>query len=306
MIGTLPDLLRNNPWPARLVTVAALLLAAGAAARLGWSLLSGPPASAPAMPVLFNPGPATAAPRAPISGFHLFGVMGAGPGSPVPNAPETQLNLALLGVIGGRTPQDGIAIIADLSGRQDKFAVGQTVGESGAVLEEVHTDRVILRFNGRQETLKRFKPAAPRAPPGTALIGSAPPAPVAMPPAPIINPQPADPSGFVGQVAIPAQFEMIRQQALADPAALLSQVQVVPVLEGGQLRGVRLGYSGDPALLAAAGLQPDDVIVSVNGMRIDSIERGMQVVETLRNAPSISVTVRRGGAEIPLPPLNLR
>ena len=104
----------------------------------------------------------------------------------------------------------------------------------------------------------------------------------------------------------PAQFDLIRQQALADPAALLSQVQVVPVLEGGQLRGVRLGYSGDPALLAAAGLQPDDVIVAVNGMRIDSIERGMQVVETLRNAPSIAVTVRRGGAEIPLAPINLR
>ena len=78
----------------------------------------------------------------------------------------------------GVHPTDGIAIIADLSGRQDKYLVGQTVGESGAVLEEVHSDRVILRFNGRQETLKRFKPAPMRAPPGTALIAGSPPAPI--------------------------------------------------------------------------------------------------------------------------------
>lgn len=298
--------LRSSPWPARGATLAALLLAAAAFARLGWSVLAGNPAPLTSMPTLFNPGPPLAPPRAPISGYHLFGVVGSGSTASVPNAPETQLNLALLGVIGGRTPQDGIAIIADLAGRQDKYLVGQTVGESGAVLEEVHSDRVILRFNGRQETLKRFKPAPVRTAPGSPMMSTS--AATMAPPAPIIqSPPPADPSGgFVGQVAIPAQFEMIRQQALADPAALLSQVQVVPVLEGGQLRGVRLGYSGDPALLAAAGLQPDDVIVSVNGMRIDSIERGMQVVETLRNAPSISVTVRRGGAELPLPPINLR
>ena len=86
---------------------------------------------------------------------------------------------------------------------------------------------------------------------------------------------------------------------------MLSQVQVVPVLENGQLRGVRLSYSGDPALMNAAGMQSSDVVVAVNGTRIDSIERGMQVVETLKTAGSVSITVLRNGVEIPLPPISL-
>lgn len=305
MIERLLDWLRNNPWPARLALLSAVVLLAGGLARLGWSLLSSGRPEPVSMPIFVTPGLVTTPPPTPLSGYHLFGQIGTS-GSGVPNAPETQLNLTLLGIVGGRTPTDGLAVIADVNGRQDKYAVGQTVGESGAVLEEVHSDRVILRFNGRQETLMRFKPSPNRAAPGTQLISSnsAPP-----PPMPIVaeSVPPSDPSGgFVGQTSGAAQFELIRQQALADPAALLSQVQVVPVLESGQLRGVRLSYNGDPALLAQAGLLADDVIVAVNGMRIDSIERGMQVVETLRSASSISVTVRRGGGELQLPAIQLR
>jgi general secretion pathway protein C len=301
--------LRHSAWPPRLLLLAALLLLASTLTQLGWGLLAKPSISISTTPLggTLLAMPTVVIPRQPPSSFHLLGSIGAS-ASGVPTAPETQLNLNLVGVIGGKTPEDGLAIIADINGRQDRYAVGQTVGQSGAVLEAVYSDRVLLRFNGRQETLRRFKPSAPTAAPGTPTLGSNP-----LPPAPVFSASSpgsiptSDPSnGFIGQTSMGgAQFEAMRQQALSDPAALMSQVQVVPVLENGQLRGVRLSYSGDPAVLNAAGMQSSDVVVAVNGTRIDSIERGMQVVETLKTAGSVSITVLRNGVEVPLPPISL-
>lgn len=301
--------LRHSAWPARLLLLAALVMLATTLTRLGWGLLARPSISLSTSPgQTLMAMPTTVVPRPSPSSFHLFGTIGAAT-TGAPMAPETQLNLNLVGVIGGKSPEDGLAIIADINGRQDRYAVGQTVGQSGAVLEAVYSDRVLLRFNGRQETLKRFRPVAPTASPGTPTLSSA--TPSSAPPAPVFNNTPAvpaiDPSGgFVGQTSMGgAQFEIVRQQAMSDPSALLSQVQVVPVLESGQLRGVRLSYSGDPALLNAAGMQSSDVVVAVNGMRIDSIERGMQVVETLKTASSVAIIVLRNGVEVPLPPISL-
>lgn len=309
MSEALVQRLRDSIWLPRALLLGALLWLALTLASLVWGLLSRPTLNVhteAAGAVLAMP--TASVPRPPLSQFHLFGVLG-GNAAGAPAAPETQLNLSLVGVIGGKSPEDGLAVIADVNGRQDRYAVGQSVGQSGAVLEAVYSDRVLLRFNGRQEVLKRFRPTANTAAPGTPTLTTAMPA----PPAPMVSVATpggiptSDPSnGFVGTTAMGgAQFELVRQEALRNPTALLSQVQVVPVLDGGQLRGVRLNFAGDPALLVAAGLQSDDVVVAVNGVRIDSIERGMQVVETLKTAASVGVTVLRNGVEIPLPPVRL-
>ena len=75
----------------------------------------------------------------------------------------------------------------------------------------------------------------------------------------------------------------------------MKRVQVVPVLDGGKLSGVRLSAGTDVGLLNQIGLESGDVVTSVNGTPVDSIERGQQIMSTLGNASSVRVTVLRQG-----------
>ena len=68
------------------------------------------------------------------------------------NAPDTQMNLILKGVLAGGA-KIAFAIIAQgQGGAEDFYGIGDQV--SGAILREVHADRVILERNGRFETLR--------------------------------------------------------------------------------------------------------------------------------------------------------
>jgi general secretion pathway protein C len=91
-----------------------------------------------------------------IVGAHLFGT---GAGHPVTgdasNAPDTRLPLALSGIIAGKNPKDGLAIIGPQGQPTRLYAVGATVANAGSAhLYRVFADRVVLESDGRLETLR--------------------------------------------------------------------------------------------------------------------------------------------------------
>lgn len=237
----------------------------------------------------------------PIAGFRLFGQLGV----PielggVPDAPETQLKLRLTGIAAGLTPQQGYALIADERGEEQRYRPGQEV--AGAILDAVYADRVTLRVAGRLETLRLARNEAtvarldkvPAASTGATATAS---------------PSATDPSGgfVVGTAGMQsAAIAAVRDQALTHPAAFAAAVSVVPVTANGRLLGVRLSAPQHADLLLAAGLLPDDLVTQVNGVRIDSIEQGLRILDTLRSADQVTVTVRRGEAEVLLPPIRLK
>ncbi len=295
----------------------ALAVLAGAwltwsAVQLAWRILAPtelplPPASSGAMNT-----PLTQAPLAvSVASFHLYGTPGGVVSEAAPNAPDTGLALKLIGTIAGRDPLLGVALIADEAGQQGYYEPGKMV--AGARVEAVYTDRVLLSVGGRQEVLRMERPAG--LPPLTA-------------PAPAVATNPAVhiPSmdspevraaialgqnagiGAIGPVAAQGiDLSSIRQSIVENPAELLSKVSVVPVAgANGSLEGVRISAPGYEGLLQQAGLRGDDLVVAVNGLRIDSVERGVQIAGVIRNADSITVTVRREGREQTLAPLRLR
>ena len=69
----------------------------------------------------------------------------------------------------------------------------------------------------------------------------------------------------------------------------------MPVLENGRFIGVRLAGARDVPVIAQLGLQPDDVVTSVNGIALDSPERAQEVARSLAGASAVKVTVRRNG-----------
>lgn len=223
-----------------------------------------------------------------VSRFHFFGVTPPRPGSGAPGAPASTTGLILRGTLADRDPNVGVAVLDGAGDGERAFRVGDEV-LGGVKLVAVYADRVVLSRGGAEETLRLTRDTNPD--PGN-----------------IVRPTPATVKGGAtkaavqpgGNVAAPAAAPTELQRTVArlrdNPAELMQRVQVVPVLDNGKLSGVRVSASGaDAALLTQAGLQPGDVVTAVNGQRVDSVERGQQIVAGLSGANSVRVTVLRGG-----------
>lgn len=162
----------------------------------------------------------------------------------------------------------GSAIIGLADGRQVSVAVGETI-EPGLVLRSVGPDHVVL---ARGESLSRLIFA-------DVPVGAAPPPP--PPPTPqSVTPTPA---------AAPA--------AAVDPARLIAEASLRPRMQGLRVNGFTVSSSGDGAALRAAGLQPGDVILAVNGQALDRPDRIAALRGQLAGATSAEIRFERDGAE---------
>ncbi|MBN8483119.1 MAG: PDZ domain-containing protein, partial [Xanthomonadales bacterium] len=85
------------------------------------------------------------------------------------------------------------------------------------------------------------------------------------------------------------------QVAGGNAADLARRVQVTPVLDNGRVAGLRVSTAGDAALMARLGLRPSDIVTAVNGIPVDSVARGQQILESLGSATEVRVTVTRDG-----------
>lgn len=228
-----------------------------------------------------------AAPAPSVARWHLFGQSPRQGGSGA--APSTTLSLILRGTLAERDPAGGLALIADAGNGERTFRVGEEVAP-GARLAGVYPDRIVLRRDGGGEetlTLPRDRNLAP---------------------AEIVRPAPARVTSATSPTATPTSAAIKAptdwQQTVArlrqNPAELARRVQVVPVLEGGKLAGVRLSAGADAALLNQLGLRPGDLVTAVNGTPVDSLARGQEIMASLGSARAVRVTVQRDGQPVDL------
>lgn len=241
--------------------------------------------------------PAPVAPAESLARWHLFGNP-----APLPDprgvagsAPDTTLQLTLRGIFSQSDPQAGRAIIVDANGREASYAVGAEI-PGGATLHSVHQDRVTLSRGGALETLRLPRPED-RAPGTPATAAASAPQPRGTP-APANQQAQQAPAPFAtAPVVLPNTIDWNAATAKlgVDTEQLARQVQVLPVIENGSFVGVRLSGGQSNVALAKLGLKPDDVVTQVNGIPLDNISRAQAVADSLANASSIAVTVRRGG-----------
>jgi len=194
-----------------------------------------------------------------LAGFDPFFRLSAG--GPVV---VTSLNLRLHGVREDRATGRGSAIIALPDGRQMSFAVGEEI-MPGVILTAVGFDNVTISRSGTAEQifLDQSEPAA------VAGGSSTTPVPPGAP-----------------QVVTP-------QMAPAAGAAINFQ----PRIAGSGINGVIVSPGADGGqALRAAGLLPGDVIVSVNGQRITSLDQARSMV----TGGEVNVMVDRGGRAVAL------
>ena len=238
-------------------------------------------------------GSAGPAPAQSIAKWHLFGntpeVAGSGPG-----APATTLGMILRGTLADRDPAAGIAVISDGERGERAYRAGEALG-GGVKLARVYPDHVVLLHEGVEETLtltrdRNFAPGdivrAPTA--GNQIAKNTPPSIAAANAA-------AASAAANATVHAPADWQQTVDRLRQNPDELAKRVQIVPVVDGGRLTGVRVAAASDMTLINQIGLRAGDVITAINGAPVDSVARGQQIVESLRSASSARVTVLRDG-----------
>ena len=102
---------------------------------------------------------------------------------------------------------------------------------------------------------------------------------------------------------MPGAVEGARPMAAAqafEGTPLASELGLQPRINGDKLTGVVLRPIGGGASYRASGLSPGDVLISLNGQRIDSPDELGGLREQLAAPGTVNVQVERGGRVISL------
>ena len=241
------------------VLVLLLLVQAG---RLVW-LFAGPRPQTEAVAVATPTGPVDLSILSRFDAFFRTGAPGALAGASGAEASQMRLFGVRAGGVGG-----GSAIIGLPDGRQISVGVGEEV-EPGLILQSVGPDFVTL---ARDQSLSRLEFAD--APAGAA----APPPPPSTP-----------------QVVTPSPTAATGQGVVVDPQRLMAQASLRPRLQGLGVNGFTVSSAGNASELRSAGLQAGDVILSVNGVALNSPQAIGALRGQLASAPSAEIQYERAG-----------
>ncbi|MDX7744115.1 GspC family type II secretion system variant ExeC [Aeromonas veronii] len=178
------------------------------------------------------------------------------------NAPRTQLNAQLNGVLASSDPVKSIAIIA-MSGIQNSYGVGDMIDGTQARIRQVYPDRVIIERDGRDETLmldgEEYGKPLPQT--NAAPLGS------------------------------------LRSELMADPGKITDYLNISPVQVDGRMTGYRLNPGSNPEFFNQSGLQANDLAISINGLDLRDNMQAMQAMQQMAGATEMTVTVERQGEQ---------
>lgn len=206
---------------------------------------------------------------------NLFGVAAIETPSatqPVADAPDTQLNLELRGVLAYDPEASALAIISEGRGDERVYAIGDELPGS-ATLEEVLADHVILKRNGRLEKLRLPEDSTPISVAASTGKG-------------------ADVSQLTAR--------QLRDNIVKDPMQFARKVRTIPHKENGKLVGYKLRARDYEAVLAQYGLQPNDIVTAVNGTALNNPKTSLRALRSLATASEINATILRNGIEMPI------
>lgn len=266
---------RRTPLAANLL---ALALLSYSLAQWSWRILT-PPEPPPAPPAVTTaPVQNNANLLRDVLASNLFGVVSVTGGALSPDSlPLTSLNLVLTGVM--VRGANSYALIRIDGGDETPIAVGQEV-QAGARLHAVYSDRAVLYRGGNYESLV-LKDVIPSLPPDAIIRGNTPRGGAAA-------------AGTV--VGSGNQFRVNReslQQQMQRPD-FLNQALIVPNAGGGFLvREVQPG-----SVYEKLGVHVGDVIRSVNGQSVNSLEDVMKLYQEmggLDQAGHITLDISRAG-----------
>ncbi len=268
---------RRAIWLPNGVILGLLGLAGYFLARGVWLIAAPLPPFAGGGQAVVAPSLAVTAPQtlaADIAAWHLFG-------DTAQHTPKTttiqasNLGLKLEGIIAGSEPP---LVMLRVGSEVRLLQVGDQV-TAQVKISAIEPDRVVISNQGRLEAIAFPKPAVLNQPsPANAVLGA-----MTAPPAPSA-PQ-------------PTQGDRVdAREVMQNPQSLMRFVTVAPMQEDGALTGYALRpVPGQEAFMRQLGLEPGDVLTSVDGMPVTDPALLPRVMPLLSSGQPLTVMIERGG-----------
>jgi general secretion pathway protein C len=213
-----------------------------------------------------------------------------GGGGPAGDLPEAAIGFVLKGIVYAPNPEASSALVQAGAGPLQTVGVGGALGS--AVIEAIEPHRLVLNNGGRREALSfGLIGAAPAVSPAAPAAGAPPPPPAAAPTA-------------AAAAALASASPIATAQAAAQASNAPVAAPSAPTPPPG-MSATSSGYvvgADAPAALLRAGLQPGDVIRSLNGQALGdpaqdrrrlqrAAQGGRARVEVVRNGQTVTLTL---------------
>ena len=194
----------------------------------------------------------------------------------VVEAPETTLNLRLIGLFMSTGSELSSVQIVTPDNRAQRFRAGDEI-LPGVTIERILSDRVILRRNGANEALLRDGRSETLAviSDGSQIVTSLPSG----------DAQNARESGGTEEIA----------GVIENPENFLGAVSLIPIERGGSVFAYEI-RSASAASLTSTGLQAGDMLRAINGRPVAQLTQG-DFIDAVQEDEQIILLIERNGAE---------
>lgn len=210
----------------------------------------------------------------------------------VQDAPETKLRLTLSGTVASNDMAIAAAIIEN-NGKQETYGIGDKITGTGAVLESVATDRVLIKQSGRLETLMLdgfdYTKAQSR------QVNQ-------------INVPPTNQRGLSSSPKNPPQVldqrdnktlsrtaMQLKNDINDDPGKITDYLKISPKRENGGIVGYQLMPGKNPEFFKSSGLKSGDIAIQMNGLDLTIPSDAAQALRALKEEQELSLLVDRNG-----------
>ncbi|GHG75417.1 type II secretion system protein GspC [Alishewanella longhuensis] len=274
------------------VNLILVILLAWLLAKFSWQFLPKPESVLPVLPVQATANRSVPQDLTNLTRYPLFGkaepVVATTPVA-VTEAPKTQLNVKLTGLVAvPAKPEAGSAVI-EHRGTEATYAVGDMLEGTRAKLHQVLDDRVLLEQNGRFETLMLDGVEFTRIAQANAGLGREDNPELVAAQEPILIAEPIA-TGFNNP-----ELQAQRDEIMAEPMKFFDYVRVTPVQRDGQLAGYRLMPGKDAAMFQQLGFQQGDLAIEINGVPLNDIQQAGRIINDLRDASEAAIKIERDG-----------
>ncbi|MFV0574772.1 MAG: type II secretion system protein GspC [Vibrio sp.] len=203
----------------------------------------------------------------------------------VQDAPQTSLNLILVGALSSTNQKTSLAIITS-QGSQATYGIGETIEKTRATLQAIYIDRVIIRNQGRDETLMLQGVDYQKA-------SQAQPAQIAR------NQHSTQKSSGSNASASSSMSDEnlseIRQQLAEDPQKVFQYIRFSQVMEEGKLKGYRVRPGKERSLFDQVGLKDGDIATVLNGQDLTDPSQIASLWKTVLQDSEWNLSVERDG-----------
>ncbi|PRP92062.1 hypothetical protein ENSA5_51560 [Enhygromyxa salina] len=164
---------------------------------------------------------------------------------------------------------------------------------AGVVISRVERGRVVFRNGAQMEYIE---------------LGMAPPPTTSVATAAVPKPKPKSNSraieGASEAISCDSDFasctvdKAFVEKLLANPAQLTKQARIVPAVRDGETKGYKFYGIRPGSLPKLLGMKNGDLLTSVNGHQLESLDQAMDLYNKLRRASHLSVTLERKGKAV--------